>query len=347
MASKRNVGNGDDRLMTLPELSTYLQLGEKTVLKLAVAKKLPGLLIEKQWRFRRGAIDEWLESQRAGDEGFADIPDGMRVPLGDLLPDEAVIGDMGATDALGVVEELAARAYSAGWLTDKPWFVGAVVEREALASTAMEGGVAFLHTRTRDQSKIARPFVIAGRSYGGIDFGAPDGRPTYLFFLLGLKYDKLHLPILGRLARIMRDATTITRLRASTSAAKMRAQLLREDAGALAQTGKAPAAKAAKVPPQFDRTVRLRAIKRVQAERKQRDRKDKRATGEAKKAAASKKAAAAAKKPAVAKKPAAASKKAAAATKKPAAAAKKPAAAAKKPASTKKPAVASKARKRD
>ena len=40
-------------------------------------------------------------------------------------------------------------------------------------------------------------------------FGAPDGNPTYLFFLLGLKYDRLHLPILGRLARALRNPATI------------------------------------------------------------------------------------------------------------------------------------------
>ena len=40
-------------------------------------------------------------------------------------------------------------------------------------------------------------------------FGGPDGAPTYLFFLLGLKYDRLHLPILGRLARALRNPATI------------------------------------------------------------------------------------------------------------------------------------------
>src|SRR5690606_1725881 len=119
-------------------------------------------------------------------------------------------------------------------LKDKPWFVGALVEREALASTAMEGGVAFLHTRSRDTERVSRPFVIVGRSYDGVQFGAPDGKPTFLFFLLGLKYDKLHLPILGRLARIMtRHPQAVARLRASTSAGKMRMNLLALDAEAL------------------------------------------------------------------------------------------------------------------
>src|SRR6185503_6555857 len=91
-------------------------------------------------------------------------------------------------------------------------------------------GVAFLHTRAKDKGKIARPFMIVGRSWEGIMFGAPDSNPTYLFFLLGLKYDRLHLPILGRLARALRNPATIARLRALSSPDQVRALLLKEDA---------------------------------------------------------------------------------------------------------------------
>lgn len=190
----------DAQLLTIHELAVYLHLDEVTVNKLVANGKIPAIQLERQWRFKKAAIDEWIEQQLVGDdENFTDVPDGMKLPLEDLLPDQAIITNMRANTALGVIEELAARAYTNGWLADKPWFVGAVVERESLSSTAMEGGVAFLHTRAKDKGKIARPFIVVGRSWTGIPFGAPDGNPTYLFFLLGLKYDRLHLPILGGL----------------------------------------------------------------------------------------------------------------------------------------------------
>ncbi len=272
--AKTKDGSEDDRLMTLPELARYLHVGEKTALRLAASKKVPGFLVGNQWRFKRVAVDEWLEQQLTGEsDDFEEIPDGMLVPLGDLLPDDAVVSDLRANDSLTVIEELAARAYSAGWLADKPWFVGALVERESLASTAMEGGVAFLHTRARDMGKIARPFIICGRSYEGIDFGAPDGKPTYIFFLLGLKYDRLHLPILGRLARLLRDSTTIAKLRAQPNVHKMRALLLEEDQKAM--SGAKPLGKRSRAQePVLDRQMRLRKIMRVQAQRKHDERKE-------------------------------------------------------------------------
>jgi excisionase family DNA binding protein len=257
----------DAQLLTMHELAAYLHLDEATVAKLVMQGKIPSLQVDRQWRFKRTAIDEWIEQQLVGeDENFADIPDGMKLPLEDLVPDQAIITNLRARTPVGVIEELAARAYTNGWLSDKPWFVGAVVERESLASTAMEGGVAFLHTRAKDKGKIARPFMIVGRSWEGIMFGAPDNNPTYLFFLLGLKYDRLHLPILGRLARALRNPTTIAKLRSLSSPDLVRALLLKEDAAV--RLGHAPEPQEHVAwKPKLDRTLRLRAIRRLQSQK--------------------------------------------------------------------------------
>lgn len=256
------------QLLTMHELAVYLHLDEQTVAKLVTAGKIPALQVDRQWRFKPAAVDEWIEQQLVGDdESFADIPDGMKLPLEDLLPDQAIIPNLRAKSSMGVIEELAARAYANGWLLDKPWFVGAVVERESLSSTAMEGGVAFLHTRAKDKGKINRPFIVVGRSWEGCAFGAPDGNPTYLFFLLGLKYDKLHLPILGRLARALRNPATIAKLRSLSSPDQLRALLLKEDAAV--RLGLVPEVTTPQQPfqPKLDRQLRLRAIRRLQAQK--------------------------------------------------------------------------------
>jgi excisionase family DNA binding protein len=261
MAKKQG---SDAQLLTIHELAVYLHLDEATVNKLVANGKIPAIQLERQWRFKKAAIDQWIEDQLVGDEeNFVDVPDGMKLPLEDLVPDQAIVTNLRANSALGVIEELAARAYTNGWLADKPWFVGAVVERESLSSTAMDGGVAFLHTRAKDKGKIARPFIVVGRSWSGIPFGAPDGNPTYLFFLLGLKYDRLHLPILGRLARALRNPATIAKLRSLSSPDQVRALLLKEDAQVRA--GIVPEIQAAAFKPKLDRTLRLRAIRRLQA----------------------------------------------------------------------------------
>ncbi len=289
--------------MTLAHAARYLHMGEKSLLKLATEGAVPGSRSGQAWAFERRSLDDWSARQRAADDA-AHAADGLGLPLGDLLLDDGIVPDLRATDALGVIEEVAARAYARGWLRNKPWFIGALVDREALASTAMEGGVAFLHTRERDHGKIARPFIIVGRSYEGIAFGAPDGKPTYLFFLLGLKSDSLHLPILGRLARALKNPKTVSRLRSTSSPTVMRSVLLKEDERAL--KGKLapidfPTA------PALNREIRKRAIMRV-AMKKKADEKASKKRAAKKKAAPAAPAAPAAKKkaaPAVKKKKAA------------------------------------------
>jgi excisionase family DNA binding protein len=234
------MSDTQEHLLSVRELATYMHLSERTILRMAAAGTIPGVKIAEHWRFKRDVVDAWLADHThiaGGDpEGLAiaDVPDGTGLPLGDLLEERSIVPEISAKDAVGAIEALAARASSNGWLADKQWFIGAVVAREQLASTAMDGGVAFLHTRERNSAKITRPFIVFGRSHQGIDFGAPDGKTTHLFFLLGLKYDKLHLPILGRLARVLRRGEVVRTLRAAPSVARIRDTLLQEDSRLMA-----------------------------------------------------------------------------------------------------------------
>ncbi|HWM85558.1 MAG TPA: hypothetical protein VNO33_06965, partial [Kofleriaceae bacterium] len=97
--------------------------------------------------------------------------------------------------------------------------------------------------------------------------------------LLGLKYDRLHLPLLGRLARIVaRNQQVVTRLRAATSPTKIRGTLLQLDAEEMEARLRATsdgqpavqdslAERMSSARPALDREMRLRAIRRISAQR--------------------------------------------------------------------------------
>jgi mannitol/fructose-specific phosphotransferase system IIA component (Ntr-type) len=57
----------------------------------------------------------------------------------------------------------------------------AVLERELLASTGLGDEVAIPHAAVEG---LTRPMLALGRAPGGIDFGAHDGRPARIVFLL-------------------------------------------------------------------------------------------------------------------------------------------------------------------
>ncbi|MGB3715296.1 MAG: helix-turn-helix domain-containing protein [Candidatus Promineifilaceae bacterium] len=50
-----------DAVMTVPEVSEYLKLGESTVYRLAKDGKLPARKVGGVWRFSRRSLNNWLD----------------------------------------------------------------------------------------------------------------------------------------------------------------------------------------------------------------------------------------------------------------------------------------------
>ncbi len=198
-----------DRLMTARHLADYLNLNERTVIKLVTDGQIPGVKVGNQWRFRKAMIDTWLDDQMLGltprSTELPTPPGRNRVYLDfpACFAVDHVIPDLAATTRNAAVAELAAHAEKLGLVRDRVWFVGALIERENLMPSATGCGLAFLHTARRHPEQVTRPFVILGRSRAGIDFDALDGNPTHLLFVLGLKYEELHLPWLAKLTTML------------------------------------------------------------------------------------------------------------------------------------------------
>lgn len=54
----------DERLLTIQQVSEMFGLKLTTMYKLVREKKVPGVKVGKHWRFRREAIDQFLEDQQ-------------------------------------------------------------------------------------------------------------------------------------------------------------------------------------------------------------------------------------------------------------------------------------------
>ena len=196
----------EDRLMTIKHLAGYLNLNERTVLRLVSDGALPGVKVGNQWRFRKAMIDTWLDDQMLGvtprmiDEPKPVVPVRAMLELASCFTVSHVLPEMKATRKNEAIEELAGFSADLGLVRDKAWFLGALIERENIMPSAMGKGIAFLHPVRRNPQQVIRPFMVLGRSRGGVDFDSLDGKPTHLFFVLGLKMNELHLPWLAKLS---------------------------------------------------------------------------------------------------------------------------------------------------
>jgi nitrogen PTS system EIIA component len=101
-----------------------------------------------------------------------------------------------------------------------------LLEREMLGSTGIGDGIAIPHGKL---NKLERPVLSFGRSLNGVDFDALDGRKVSLFFLLLAPEgaDGLHLKMLARISRILKDPAVRRELLAASDAAAI-VDILRE-----------------------------------------------------------------------------------------------------------------------
>ncbi len=95
---------------------------------------------------------------------------------------------------------------------DRASLLRALRRREALGSTGIGRGIAVPHCRSL---AVRRLQLAYGRRPGGIEFGATDQLPVSHFFLIVAPPDEVsgqYLPVLGTVARFVRDPATRKRL---------------------------------------------------------------------------------------------------------------------------------------
>lgn len=55
-------------VLTIEELANYLKIPKSTLYKLVREGKVPSQKVGRHWRFRKKAIDRWLENRRSDDD---------------------------------------------------------------------------------------------------------------------------------------------------------------------------------------------------------------------------------------------------------------------------------------
>jgi nitrogen PTS system EIIA component len=138
------------------------------------------------------------------------------MPLADLIAPNAVIPALKAATKNQAIQHLAAKA--AGLIDQHQSAVLEILmQTEILGSTGIGDGIAIPHG---ELAQLDRLFGLFARLERPVDFGALDGQPVDLIFLLlapqAAGVD--HLKALARIARLLRDPDVARRLRGSRDA---------------------------------------------------------------------------------------------------------------------------------
>ena len=131
----------------------------------------------------------------------------------DLVAPEAILPALKVNNKKQALQELAARAAELSGQNERSIFE-VLLQREKLGTTAVGYGVAIPHGKL---PKLEKLFGLFARLERPIDFEAMDGQPVDLIFLL-LAPEHAgadHLKALARISRLLREPSSIERLRAS------------------------------------------------------------------------------------------------------------------------------------
>ena len=103
-------------------------------------------------------------------------------------------------------------------LADKEAYLQAILAREAQTSTAIEAGIAVPHAKS---ASVRRPSLAAMTLTEGVDYGAMDGKPSDVFFMIAAPLDgDVHLEILSHLMVLLMDPEFTQGLRAAQTPAR-------------------------------------------------------------------------------------------------------------------------------
>ncbi|MGR5266017.1 PTS fructose transporter subunit IIABC [Photobacterium damselae] len=98
-----------------------------------------------------------------------------------LINEKLINLDLQATTKDQVFAEMAEMLTQQGKVADKEQFITDIYAREELGNTGFEEGVALPHAKS---AAVASPAVAIGVSRQGIEYGAEDGLPSKLFFMI-------------------------------------------------------------------------------------------------------------------------------------------------------------------
>ena len=221
------------RTFGLEEVARYLHLSGADVERLVKDQDIPCERHGPRLVFRKVEIDAWASQRILGLEGrrLAEYHQKSSREAQQLVAHEAIMPEMirpefiepamTAKTKASVLRQMAALAGKTGRVSDPPSLLPGLEAREELCSTGIPGGLALLHSRSPESYLFEAAFLALGRTIQQIHFGAPDGQPTNLFFLIGCPDDRLHLHTLARLCLMAQKTDLLSELRQAVDADSM------------------------------------------------------------------------------------------------------------------------------
>jgi mannitol/fructose-specific phosphotransferase system IIA component (Ntr-type) len=117
---------------------------------------------------------------------------------------ELIFLNLAAKEGAEILGKLSEKVAAAGVVPDSGALLHLLLERETLCSTGIGSGIAIPHCKLKH---LEHPVLAVGTSETALEFGALDGKPVQVFFLLVSPEDAPaeHLQVLAGISKWIKD----------------------------------------------------------------------------------------------------------------------------------------------
>ncbi len=218
--------------LKLKDVAELLNVSETTIRRWLKDGKIPAYQLNHQYRFNRGEIEDWMmRCKLKMDEPFVEqqiypptkenIQGGLQqYSLYRAMNKGGVLCDVKGGSKKEIIKKVAQLAAPRLNL-DSEVIAELLLDRESMAPTAMDHGIAIPHPRDSVLKVAGSDVVITVFPQQPLEYGALDGQPVHTLFFLFSSSDKTHLHLLSKLAHLSSQPKMIELLSTKPSAEKL------------------------------------------------------------------------------------------------------------------------------
>ncbi|HAP43890.1 MAG: PTS fructose transporter subunit IIA [Spirochaetes bacterium GWD1_61_31] len=192
--------------LSVKDAALILNVSEKTIYRWIKQGVIPSYKINEQFRFNRSELLEWATSRRikVSPAIFNEETPYALPSLLEALQAGGIAYRLDGRDLPAVLKNVVS-ILQLPEEVDRDFLFQVLLAREKLGSTGVGDGIAIPHVRNPVVLHVSRPTVTLCFLEHPIDFGAIDGKPVNIFFVVVSPTVKAHLHLLSRLGFLLHD----------------------------------------------------------------------------------------------------------------------------------------------
>ena len=196
-------------LLTVKDAARFLNVSEKTIYRWVKNETIPAYRINDQIRFNRVELLECATSRKiqVSPDFFNDEtsePENLPT-LSEALKAGGIAYRLSGNDKASSLRSVVDVMKIPDDI-DPEFLFQVLLAREALSSTGVGDGIAIPHVRTPLVLHVTRPMVTLCFLENPVQFGALDGQPVSILFVLITPTVKTHLHLISRISFVLHNA---------------------------------------------------------------------------------------------------------------------------------------------